>query len=111
MYDSDGDIVELNVHNKFLTDHDYLDTKNPNPNQSLQSLRKTLASKNSELSKLKKKNTLLKNKNDSLMSGNLPKTVQNKAVEMVLNGQFTGKQIEQFCKPKKTEGTVYTLGQ
>ena len=108
MYDSDGDIVELNVHNKFLTDHDYLNTKDQNPKEIL---RKSLASKNAELSKVKKKNTLLKNKNDSLMSGNLPKTVQNKAVEMVLNGQFTGKQIQQFCKPKKTEGTVYILGQ
>ena len=40
------------------------------------------------------------------MAGNLPKTVKDKTVELVLNGKFTGKQIQQFNKPKKTRTTT-----
>ena len=106
--DSDGDCIELNVHNENHNDHDYtlVDHWLARDRE-----KRALASKTSEVSKLKKKNTLLKNKCDSMMAGNLPKSVQKRTVEVVLNGKFTGKQIQQFNKPKKTEGTVYILGQ
>ena len=106
--DSDGEFIELNVHNENHNDHDYtlVDHWLARDRE-----KRALASKTSEASKLKKQNTLLKNKCDSLMAGNLPKTVKDRTVELVLNGKFTGKQIQQFNKPKKTEGTVYILRQ
>ena len=64
-------------------------------------LQKDCDSKDALIRKLRKQNVLLKNTNDSLRSGNLPKTVQHKAVHNVLNGKFTDAQITQMVKPKR----------
>ena len=58
-------------------------------------------SKSTEIRHLKKQNCLLKNKNESLMSGKLPKTVTNKVIHENLNGKFTGAQIRRILKPVK----------
>ena len=64
-------------------------------------LKKDCESKDALIRKLRKQNVLLKNCNDSLRSGNLPKKVQSKVVHNVLEGKFTGAQITQMIKPKR----------
>ena len=75
-------------------------------NLFLLQLKKDIDSKEALIRKLRKHNNLLKNRNDSLHAGNLPKTVQNRAVQDVLsaNGRFTDSQIGQLLKPVKEIG-------
>ena len=67
---------------------------------------KALEDKDAEIKKLRKQNQLLKNKNTSLMSGNLPMTVKKKAATEVLqkSAKYSDAQISQMIKPKKTDG-------
>ena len=67
---------------------------------------KALQEKDAEIRKLRKQNQLLKNKNTSLMSGNLPMTVKKKAATEVLqkSAKYSDAQISQMIKPKKTDG-------
>ena len=99
---SASEVSELIIHNENSFDHDYCQQTN-DPNELH---KKALESASAHVRLLKKQNNLLKNKNSSIMSGNLPKTVQDNIVHNVLvgKGYFTGKQCQQFCKPKKTEG-------
>ena len=95
--------MELIVHDQNSTDHDYF-KKGIDPKDRR---KKDLASSQTHVRLLKKRNTLLQNKNSALMSGNLPKTVQDKVVKNVLcdKGElFTPKQCQLMCKPRRTEG-------
>ena len=56
------------------------------------------------------KGSYQKFKNFALESGDLPKIVKKKVVQDTLKGQFTPAAINQFFKPKRTEGTGSRIG-
>ena len=64
-------------------------------------LKKECDCKDALIRKHKKQKNLLKNTNDSLRAGNLPKSTKERAVYNVLEGKFTCAQISQMIKSKK----------
>ena len=68
-------------------------------------LEKELSDKDRLIKTLRKKKSDLADKNFALESGDLPKVVKKQVVQDALKGQFTPAAINQFLKPKRTEGT------
>ena len=97
--DSSGDLVIIF---KPFEEHNYA---NPNTDPKILE-KKSHAANLGYIRKLKKQNTLLKNQKNSILAGNVPKTLQQKIVGNVLVGKgfFTQKQVQQFGKPVRTEG-------
>ena len=79
-----------------LKDHSY-QTKLAPPKK----LKKSHHAKNALISKLKKKNILLKNKLAALKSGKVSKSLERKIVENALKHKFTPAQIHEILKPEK----------
>ena len=88
-----------------LIDHNYQDTS-PSPpkkskTESVKKDKKDEHSKDSTISRLKRKNQLLKNQVSGLEAGKISKKTRKKIVHEELSHKFTPAQINQILKPKR----------